>query len=935
MKKWLFLFLIIPSICLGQETRQQSSFFPASTNVHLYFDGEWMPDVDSTLIGPKNFKTLQNYRYIGHGRKSVGIKGVLGYDEINQDIVNVNYYKPRSGIHFVKYRPAESHVIVQFYNHDLSRSRLYDNETDIPDEGNFNADYLYQAEPYSESASATGPHQLLWADTWNQDAPNQPITQFYDVASVETGVTTTEWADIGAGVTSSASYTSERSRFSLGPRSHVLHSDGTANHIWQGHETQIAAFMTASAAVTSYVCSPRDYTYEVSNTIDDDDETALLAAYNGTTAYFLVGFTRPASGITPYIKDGDQNDLAGQAVSVEEWTGTRWRGLTTTDDTDGLTTFDGANGIYWGSTVDSSQPIYLAGYLLYFYHLQVPTTGGATLYHISGNVPWQEIKDIWDGVPRTPISVQVTRDDGHTYDDYTLSVQQSYPEYEIGAEIGHAQHMIVVFEDRLQAMEIDMITGNTNAMADYSTVSYWGGTTWVPTSSRYDGTYDDGLGITPFARTGPITWTPPSRALEFKKEAFGVFGYAYKIAWNDRISRDVTVGGIAEDDSAIIDTIYGIPAPLKVPPFKFVSLYANRAMLVGYLKGNEANRVDYSAVNAPDVYNGYDSSYGGSQSLYFGKGAELTAAQTIFNRYGSDVEAFWVVFTDDETFVLRGNQPDSSQDDYFKIEEVSSTYGCPAPFTLTRADMGFEIIEGELERNVLIWLAADGPKMFDGLTPKPILGIDSYFDENDSNYVGADEIENASAWFDPNHKEWNLKVGDYWFVYDLVKKRWFEKDTGSEEEPIIGIPVIDTSGNEYIYGGLDNGFVARLEYGPTWSDGGSAISHVWETGDFYADGLGWNETVIGRARLEHRAIDEDTTMYIQHFKDAYDTGTSVFSIPLSVAENSYTDLVRTVWALNKKARYHRFKGTVETDETTDGLSPNAWGFQYNLFSEDR
>jgi hypothetical protein len=931
MKKWLCLLLLLfPCICFAQESRQQSNFFPASNNVHIYFDGEWIPDADPTHIGPKNFKTLKNYRYRGSGKKSTGIVGTLGYDEINSDIPDPNYYIPRSGYHHVKYYPAESHLLVQFYHPSMDYARIYVNETPIPNEGNFKPIYLYEFPPFTVT-EGVAEQVLVWEDTeTDQDVP---LTQWRDTYSDHALLT--QWMNVGtdseAGTTTIVSdVTVLKSRFSPGPRSHVLHSDGEANHIWQGHETQIAAFLTSTTTVTEYVTNPKDYTYEVSNTIDDDNECASLLPDNGTTTYFLAAFTRPISGITPYVKVA--NDVPGVKVYAKEWTGTSWSELETTDNTNGLTVLDGSAGISFSSTVDTSKPKFLADRLLYFYEFRVETASGISLYHLTGDVPWQEIKDIWDGIPRQPISVQVSRDEGNTYDDYTISVQQSYPEYEIGAQIGNADHMILVFEDRIQALKLEMISGNTKAMDDYSSIYFWSGTTWTPPTTSYDGTYDDSKGVTPFNRTGVLTWSPPDAISEFKRETFGVYGWSYKVAWNEKINS----GGDTPDKSdAIVDVIYGIPAPLKVPPFKFVSLHANRVMLCGYLKGNEANRVDFSAAEAPDVYNGSDSSYNNTQSLYFGKGAELTAAASIFNRYGSDVEAFWVVFTADETFVLRGSHPDRTRDDYFKIEEVSSTYGCPAPFTLTRADMGFEMIEGELERNVLMWLAGDGPKRFDGLTPSPILGIDHYFDENDPNYVGAAAIEDSHAWFDPNHKEWNLRVASYWFAYDMIKRKWFEKDTGAYEEPSMAVPVIDTDGNEYVYGGIDTGYMVRLEYGPTWGDGGGAISHVWETGDFYADGLGWNQTIIGRMRLEHRAITEETAMLIEYFKDASDSGTSLFSIPLYVAENTYTDLNRTVWNVDKTARYHRFKGTVETDETTYGLAPLAWGFQYSLFSEDR
>lgn len=45
---------------------------------HFQFTGKWLPDINSLLIGPDNFQTLQNLRY-----RNSGLESVQGYTKVN------------------------------------------------------------------------------------------------------------------------------------------------------------------------------------------------------------------------------------------------------------------------------------------------------------------------------------------------------------------------------------------------------------------------------------------------------------------------------------------------------------------------------------------------------------------------------------------------------------------------------------------------------------------------------------------------------------------------------------------------------------------------------------------------------------------------------------------------------------------------------------
>ena len=205
-------------------------------------------------------------------------------------------------------------------------------------------------------------------------------------------------------------------------------------------------------------------------------------------------------------------------------------------------------------------------------------------------------------------------------------------------------------------------------------------------------------------------------------------------------------------------------------------------------------------------------------------------------------------------------------------------------------------------------------------------------DINDDNYVGADNIKDAFAWYDTTYNEWNLRVGDYWFAYNFTLAKWFQKDTGDAEAIKIAIPVTDTNGNRYTYGGIDTGYLVRLENGTSWI--GTAITQTVETGDFYLDSDAWNETVMRRIRLANRVISEDATVQVTHYKDTATSGTSIMSVNLS--DGSLVSRRQTE-ILNNRAYWHRIKFSVDTDSTEKGFQPLGWGYQENkgLMREDR
>lgn len=887
---------------------KESGIVRGAINSFIAFDGQWAPDLDSALIGGRNYKTLQNLRY-----KDGGIEETDGYSKITSSIISETYVKPRSGYHFRKDRPQESHLLLQSYNHDLSRSAVFDNQTEPPNTGNFGSTYLHLDEAYSE---ATGgyPQYLLFNVVSGTSEP---------ISGVTTGVfrhqnISARWAN-AITVASTITYSTSRARFAPAANGQVVYTNATESQIWGGNEMSVASCVVAESEVTEFVKVGRDYTVQVSNGFTTSAESAnVVGRDGGVTSYMVIGTTRPISGATLYVGADAGNSHANKRLQAYYWSGVTWANLNITDGTSALAQ---TGKVTFPSTVDTAKPKLLNDNVLYYYQLHVYGTG-ASVYQVGVDCPWQNLVDTWDSVYRTPVGFYVTRENNETYDnDYTYEVNQiSSSLYPIGAEMGGLnmnKDAVAVFEDRCRAMRIEVLTGNTNPVGLDSgvTVSTWTGTTWYEVPVQWDGTCVEQK---PFSKSGYITWEPPDEEEEFVRTAFSIPGYAYRLMWNG-----VLGAAGALNDFVIVDAVYGVPAAIKLKNFKFPAFYKNRTLLCGYLKGNEPHRVDYSLPNAPDVWNGTDTSDNGRQSLYIGNGEELMAAVEVFNRFGSEMDTYEVFLTKSSTYLLTGDGP-GDPNNPFRVHTISESVGCPAPFTVARAEIAHELIPGELQRNTVFWLSATNPVLFDGAVIQPIHGIDCYFDQQDSRYVGSSEIASAFGWYDRMHKEYNLRVADYWFAYDMVRRRWFQKDTGTAEAVRCAFSVLDSDGGPYVYGGIDTGHLMRLEDGADWD--GIEIDRILETGDFFLDGDGWHENNLRRLKLAYRENAVGATAFLgQHYGEGETAASQMFLTDIETGSG----VSRYTISPNETAWLHRFKFSWVGD-----LKPLGMGYQAMPLRED-
>lgn len=172
----------------------------------------------------KNFSILKNMRYRNGHPESV-----LGCSLLNTSAMHATYFKPRVGFHFYKSQPVESKILVQAYNTGETASVVLENQTAILTVGDFEA-------------------TALWTDS------------------------------TGAGI----------GQFSYAPDGQMSYCNGVDTCIWGGEEIECEAFIVSSAAVTSTVTNPRNYTDVMKNRQTDSANSAIIGGGNDAYTKLLV-----------------------------------------------------------------------------------------------------------------------------------------------------------------------------------------------------------------------------------------------------------------------------------------------------------------------------------------------------------------------------------------------------------------------------------------------------------------------------------------------------------------------------------------------------------------------------------------------------------------------------------------------------------------------
>lgn len=707
-------------------------------------------------------------------------------------------------------------------------------------------------------------------------------------------------------------------RFSKAPGENVAYANGEEVLIWSGDESTVNSVFTTS---NSAEANPIDVTDKLTNSRNDASNIVDL----GTSRDYLTILTvRPIQGFKFYVETAN---TTASALEVSYWDGSAYQNVTNlVDNTDtgpslaqtGTVTFDSTRGIV---KLKHFEERYLYAYQIYL------NAGDAELYQITYDAPAQVPTNVWDGVYRTPIQAQIYTASSTSYEDFTLHVAESSSvNLPVGAImdgfVATNDKFYIMFDEPIAGLKVTMLGQLINLNTSTATLKYWDGDSFESLTIA-DGTSSNSITL---GQSGVISWNPASD--EEKTTLFGTQGYAYEFTVSVTLS-DTTAGKTTED--IVIDLLTGIPAPKTLPTFLFPVQYKSKLFLCNNKEGNEGNRIDYSIDNAPDIFNGESSSMDGYQSIYVGGSEHLTCAAQLYNRFGSNLFSSLAIFKNSELYLLTGDSPID-----YQLFPVSYTIGCPAPQSLVTAEVGFELGEN-VARNVAIFISNAGPMMYDGAVLYPIRGIEKFFDPTDDDSVNFTYLNDSKGWFDSTYKEYNMLIPtgvsttlNTWLCYDLVRKKWYQKNVGVAANILCGFNVTATNGDQYIYAGTYIGKIAQLEHGTSW--GGTAIGYEVKTADIFPSGSEWDITTVRRLKFICQKNEFDTTITYYYYLDTDSGAAGSSSITTSGSGNDR--LVRATKILNNTGWSHSFKFAYLSDGEEKGMKPVMWGIQYSVTRKD-
>jgi hypothetical protein len=639
--------------------------------------------------------------------------------------------------------------------------------------------------------------------------------------------------------------------------------------------------------------------------------TPPVAAYGPTydsTTY--IGSIMPLDGLKFYV--GTANTQTA-TMAMSEWNGSSWAALAITDNTASAGKTLAATGtVTWSSTASTSKPTAVEKLYLYWYKMVISSAAnfsGTTLSQVTMSVPFQSIKDIWDGSERPANSVVGYK--SSVYYDFTSNVLEngysstgSTADASTYAAIGgytSSDYIYVGCIERLSGLMINIIDANVNTADSVMSVSRWDGTQWSALTVN-DGTIN---GTKTLGKSGWVTWPAIDRTSEFMRSDLGGGKsagslYYYRIGFSATLSATVNVYYVA-----------GIPAPKEIRGYSFPMQHQNRTVLVSNVDGMK-NTILMSAQDTENVFNGLDS-----YEFAIGNEEAITAGASLFLRFGSSVQDMMLLGKQSEVYLLEGNGSDS---DPFRLRKLSDAVGVRAPLTMATVPVGD--LGGGVRRQIAIWESQRGIEVFDGASlMDPLLSHDirDKFDPNHANYAGS---SSNAGFYDSVRDEYHwLPVGSAEWVYSFKYKKWYQIDRGSGKYLYGGVPVLDTSGSSYVYGFDNAGYAYRLENGTDFD--GNAIAHTLKTGAIaLAENRISEETTLRMVKVVQ--VAKNTTanlMTVTHFGDTATSG-NIVDTTFSPAASGKRLKTRILNAGSKGPHvHHEFQLALTTSNETVGCEP--------------
>lgn len=637
-------------------------------------------------------------------------------------------------------------------------------------------------------------------------------------------------------------------------------------------------------------------------------EPPTRAYGSGNLSNFYIASPLPLQGINWYVQTA--NTTAGTAV-VYYWNGYAWVTVGTLTGV-GATPFSttGKNSWTFTSTASTAKQRVIDGGMAYWYKVEITETDTTTqFYKITLDCAMQQIQDIWDGSYREIASFQ--KYSSSTYNDLTVNVFKDEWDSSNTATFAELDSLATAtdklyfgFTERLTAIRLSLIGAHVNTTAGtVMMIEYYNGTAWTSVGTIDDGTMEGGISL---AKSGLVSWNAPTLANEFETNLPGISKgrpqlYYYRLSFSQNLSADVQLFYVG-----------GLPVQRELKGYEFPFQHLNRLWLA------KGNMIVSSSQDTAQVFNGDDS-----LEFPIGDSSDVVGAASLTTRVGNSIYAVLLLYKKGELWALIGSDPENMMGP-LKIADV----GLTAVDTLAVIP-SYEVGPG-ISRPIAVWQASDGIYMSDGFSVNPIHGdIADRFDDRKSTCINRTYVSSSFGAYDERFNEyhWSYAEGsatapDQEWVYRFTGGKWFEIDRTAAKRLKALIPVKDTSGNSYMYGAIQGGYMERLENGPTF-DTVNITYTMWpadiapgtpqQPGDLAV------ETKVRGIKLTMKANnDTANTVSITHYVDGDTTGKAVTAMAPQKTGRRITQVYRSV---DHDGVLHSTSFVLSSDLGTVGFEP--------------
>lgn len=612
--------------------------------------------------------------------------------------------------------------------------------------------------------------------------------------------------------------------------------------------------------------------------------SATLAVVFDDDAYYVCS---PCIASAIKLDLGTLNTESTAVLNVEAWRVGAWTAvINIVDGTEAAGCTHGQDGtISWTAGADTMKVI--AGVMGYWYKVYVGTASmDASVTVVSCQVVYAPavMTNKWDGVYQFPLAVRFYDVSATEYVNLsgklTNEATSQYLQLEAAAT---GDYIYVKTFEPACGFNLGVVDDyeNTDA-AKFDLIEYWTGAAWATLGTLTDETLD-GASDSSLAQTGTVWWngtayTPKRRVMSFDTSP----GFWYRISWS------AAFGNTAEDIRLFM--IAYATQPEAIAEAKGVVEFKNRAFTWG--DPEYPNRLRFSAKDKPDCFSGYDSGYTDA----FGDMEAIICAVRFYNEL--------LVFKENSVWLLEGYMPSN-----FGNMRVADTVGLSAAKAVCVVEAGYQGINKDEPKSIVIWPDTDGIYAIDGRKPLKISGpVDHYFNTEFSTAMEAGKIDDCQAFVDPLRNEYHFLIpysatqAAVELVYNYVNEEWYPpwiRTVGAAADYLVsGLTFRGTDDRYYSYGGGSAGRIYRLENDTsdkTEANADVAITHNVKTRAISV--LQKQSTTLDftfrKAWIEAKARTTPTvkTITTNFYKDMATSGTAIATPAAIALSNSGYNLV--------------------------------------------